>query len=100
MIRRPPRSTLSSSSAASDVYKRQSTVGRLALFRISSPSLAFVPESLITIGTLIFIYSSAAIKPLATSSQRVIPTKDINHHNFHPFVRKNQVHRVNHLLRI
>src|SRR5674536_219501 len=27
MIRRPPRSTLSSSSAASDVYKRQSPVG-------------------------------------------------------------------------
>src|SRR5664279_3537333 len=28
MIRRPPRSTLSSSSAASDVYKRQLTRGR------------------------------------------------------------------------
>src|SRR5674536_71534 len=27
MIRRPPRSTLSSSSAASDVYKRQETIG-------------------------------------------------------------------------
>src|SRR5664280_3850902 len=27
MIRRPPRSTLSSSSAASDVYKRQGSVG-------------------------------------------------------------------------
>src|SRR5674536_179820 len=30
MIRRPPRSTLSSSSAASDVYKRQSEVGAKA----------------------------------------------------------------------
>eukprot|EP00656_Telonema_subtile_P015710 TRINITY_DN18261_c0_g1_i5.p1 TRINITY_DN18261_c0_g1~~TRINITY_DN18261_c0_g1_i5.p1 ORF type:complete len:267 (+),score=58.12 TRINITY_DN18261_c0_g1_i5:81-881(+) len=29
MIRRPPRSTLSSSSAASDVYKRQDFIGRL-----------------------------------------------------------------------
>src|SRR5664280_1744005 len=29
MIRRPPRSTLSSSSAASDVYKRQTRKGRL-----------------------------------------------------------------------
>src|SRR5674536_405270 len=28
MIRRPPRSTLSSSSAASDVYKRQATIAR------------------------------------------------------------------------
>src|SRR5664280_3834900 len=28
MIRRPPRSTLSSSSAASDVYKRQATEGQ------------------------------------------------------------------------
>src|SRR5664279_4120250 len=31
MIRRPPRSTLSSSSAASDVYKRQIQPGALAL---------------------------------------------------------------------
>ena len=31
MIRRPPRSTLSSSSAASDVYKRQVAVGVYAL---------------------------------------------------------------------
>src|SRR5665648_93926 len=30
MIRRPPRSTLSSSSAASDVYKRQEAYGPLA----------------------------------------------------------------------
>eukprot|EP00658_Telonema_sp_P-2_P073717 TRINITY_DN6282_c0_g1_i4.p2 TRINITY_DN6282_c0_g1~~TRINITY_DN6282_c0_g1_i4.p2 ORF type:complete len:107 (-),score=28.19 TRINITY_DN6282_c0_g1_i4:278-598(-) len=29
MIRRPPRSTLSSSSAASDVYKRQGKINRL-----------------------------------------------------------------------
>src|SRR5664280_3795590 len=31
MIRRPPRSTLSSSSAASDVYKRQNHYGSIAL---------------------------------------------------------------------
>ena len=36
MIRRPPRSTLSSSSAASDVYKRQ--VQRIALNSSTSPS--------------------------------------------------------------
>ena len=34
MIRQPPRSTLSSSSAASDVYKRQ--VSRFAVFRIQN----------------------------------------------------------------
>src|SRR5664280_3736624 len=32
MIRRPPRSTLSSSSAASDVYKRQGPLGGVAQF--------------------------------------------------------------------
>src|SRR5674536_382838 len=32
MIRRPPRSTLSSSSAASDVYKRQEGVGDLSSY--------------------------------------------------------------------
>src|SRR5665648_125829 len=31
MIRRPPRATLSSSSAASDVYKRQVQIGRLPI---------------------------------------------------------------------
>ena len=33
MIRRPPRSTLSSSSAASDVYKRQILLGGLYVYR-------------------------------------------------------------------
>src|SRR5665648_418055 len=41
MIRRPPRSTLSSSSAASDVYKRQvfiTSIGTKIVFTISSAS--------------------------------------------------------------
>eukprot|EP00658_Telonema_sp_P-2_P037281 TRINITY_DN26824_c0_g1_i2.p1 TRINITY_DN26824_c0_g1~~TRINITY_DN26824_c0_g1_i2.p1 ORF type:complete len:176 (+),score=46.29 TRINITY_DN26824_c0_g1_i2:87-614(+) len=38
MIRRPPRSTLSSSSAASDVYKRQVLLALLALQRVSGQS--------------------------------------------------------------
>eukprot|EP00658_Telonema_sp_P-2_P028170 TRINITY_DN21634_c0_g1_i1.p1 TRINITY_DN21634_c0_g1~~TRINITY_DN21634_c0_g1_i1.p1 ORF type:complete len:108 (-),score=5.52 TRINITY_DN21634_c0_g1_i1:215-538(-) len=37
MIRRPPRSTLSSSSAASDVYKRQSFVCLLLLYVLLLP---------------------------------------------------------------
>src|SRR5674536_280779 len=44
MIRRPPRSTLSSSSAASDVYKRQTLLPNGVagpLYKIGSPSLLF-----------------------------------------------------------
>src|SRR5674536_101637 len=39
MIRRPPRSTLSSSSAASDVYKRQHLCAMTCWIRSCSPSL-------------------------------------------------------------
>eukprot|EP00656_Telonema_subtile_P008691 TRINITY_DN14058_c0_g1_i3.p1 TRINITY_DN14058_c0_g1~~TRINITY_DN14058_c0_g1_i3.p1 ORF type:complete len:124 (-),score=19.09 TRINITY_DN14058_c0_g1_i3:39-410(-) len=42
MIRRPPRSTLSSSSAASDVYKRQAQQSRLC----GRPSFSSVGEQL------------------------------------------------------
>ena len=42
MIRRPPRSTLSSSSAASDVYKRQASKGEADF-----PASIFVPELLL-----------------------------------------------------
>eukprot|EP00826_Nyctotherus_ovalis_P003257 TRINITY_DN1065_c0_g2_i1.p1 TRINITY_DN1065_c0_g2~~TRINITY_DN1065_c0_g2_i1.p1 ORF type:complete len:100 (+),score=31.29 TRINITY_DN1065_c0_g2_i1:24-302(+) len=35
MIRRPPRSTLDRSSAASDVYKRQISIGEPLLFHLS-----------------------------------------------------------------
>src|SRR5665648_1355 len=37
MIRRPPRSTLSSSSAASDVYKRQVELRELLIIQAESP---------------------------------------------------------------
>src|SRR5665648_1300593 len=40
MIRRPPRSTLSSSSAASDVYKRQVAVVRLVVDHHDVPLVA------------------------------------------------------------
>src|SRR5665648_908661 len=43
MIRRPPRSTLSSSSAASDVYKRQELIG-LAPYEIASLGIGYAPE--------------------------------------------------------
>eukprot|EP00658_Telonema_sp_P-2_P020856 TRINITY_DN18269_c0_g1_i3.p2 TRINITY_DN18269_c0_g1~~TRINITY_DN18269_c0_g1_i3.p2 ORF type:complete len:100 (-),score=28.73 TRINITY_DN18269_c0_g1_i3:139-438(-) len=40
MIRRPPRSTLSSSSAASDVYKRQDVGGADDLLGVNSAGVA------------------------------------------------------------
>src|SRR5665648_1269220 len=43
MIRRPPRSTLSSSSAASDVYKRQA-LAKLCLLPKSSPHDILIME--------------------------------------------------------
>src|SRR5664280_2552499 len=57
MIRRPPRSTLSSSSAASDVYKRQvhtGASGPAVVTPVRSAGLASVPlisESAVVLGT-------------------------------------------------
>src|SRR5664280_2833615 len=48
MIRRPPRSTLSSSSAASDVYKRQN-ITRAQYFSLDTKGSSFI-ESLIRYG--------------------------------------------------
>eukprot|EP00658_Telonema_sp_P-2_P084808 TRINITY_DN9517_c0_g1_i3.p1 TRINITY_DN9517_c0_g1~~TRINITY_DN9517_c0_g1_i3.p1 ORF type:complete len:102 (+),score=16.77 TRINITY_DN9517_c0_g1_i3:99-404(+) len=42
MIRRPPRSTLSSSSAASDVYKRQESSTSTILYRTGRPTGTFL----------------------------------------------------------
>src|SRR5665648_758783 len=44
MIRRPPRSTLSSSSAASDVYKRQITGGAVAVVWL------WIPLTILVVG--------------------------------------------------
>src|SRR5664279_6188808 len=57
MIRRPPRSTLSSSSAASDVYKRQTQSGAFAFFlggeeRFEDPRLGFVVHARARVGHL------------------------------------------------
>src|SRR5665648_1256396 len=52
MIRRPPRSTLSSSSAASDVYKRQISGAELSFFLFSdlSDSLRrYAPDTVIVL---------------------------------------------------
>ena len=76
MIRRPPRSTLSSSSAASDVYKRQEA-GPAVLAMIAMPftysisngiALAFVSYAAIKICTGKFNETSPAIWVIAALS--------------------------------
>src|SRR5665648_1254555 len=42
MIRRPPRSTLSSSSAASDVYKRQAILFESGFYKMMDKTIAVV----------------------------------------------------------
>ena len=63
MIRRPPRSTLDRSSAASDVYKRQAEVQRRAM------QLATVLEPLliVTMGLVVMLIVLAVICLLYTS---------------------------------
>src|SRR5664279_3548486 len=45
MIRRPPRSTLSSSSAASDVYKRQILATNVAETSLTVPGIRYVIDA-------------------------------------------------------
>eukprot|EP00656_Telonema_subtile_P000495 TRINITY_DN10231_c0_g1_i3.p1 TRINITY_DN10231_c0_g1~~TRINITY_DN10231_c0_g1_i3.p1 ORF type:complete len:267 (+),score=51.61 TRINITY_DN10231_c0_g1_i3:82-882(+) len=49
MIRRPPRSTLSSSSAASDVYKRQIRTRPFALTPTATANMSALPETMIAL---------------------------------------------------
>src|SRR5664279_424762 len=51
MIRRPPRSTLSSSSAASDVYKRQIKDGDIYILEVNPRASRTVPFVAKTVGT-------------------------------------------------
>src|SRR5665648_446263 len=48
MIRRPPRSTLSSSSAASDVYKRQPFIADIPRIDGQSPNLILIKNQFIS----------------------------------------------------
>ena len=66
----PPRAGPPRASSA-----RRRGSGGAASARILRPSSAFVPSRRTTIGSSIFICSSAARIPRATSSQRVIPPK-------------------------
>eukprot|EP00658_Telonema_sp_P-2_P024213 TRINITY_DN19723_c0_g1_i1.p1 TRINITY_DN19723_c0_g1~~TRINITY_DN19723_c0_g1_i1.p1 ORF type:complete len:105 (-),score=30.92 TRINITY_DN19723_c0_g1_i1:332-646(-) len=68
MIRRPPRSTLSSSSAASDVYKRQVVEGETE----PASSVSLTPTSKRFIAT--FADEGAALHARALLSGRVIGT--------------------------
>src|SRR5664280_5623 len=73
MIRRPPRSTLSSSSAASDVYKRESLYPSLACLK-RLPSYMYPNEAKYFIKsvpptTLMFAFSEGANALSFTSNQ-------------------------------
>eukprot|EP00656_Telonema_subtile_P031850 TRINITY_DN3488_c0_g1_i2.p1 TRINITY_DN3488_c0_g1~~TRINITY_DN3488_c0_g1_i2.p1 ORF type:complete len:345 (+),score=74.48 TRINITY_DN3488_c0_g1_i2:100-1134(+) len=65
MIRRPPRSTLSSSSAASDVYKRQVSTQSTGVF--PTPTMAGIPLSLLLLCAL----ASATTVPIVTLNNGV-----------------------------
>src|SRR5674536_249962 len=55
MIRRPPRSTLSSSSAASDVYKRQLSGLAINQFRLYAPEVLDSFRKLAETGMVAFL---------------------------------------------
>src|SRR5678809_1075352 len=64
MIRRPPRSTLDRSSAASDVYKRQLLVG--FAFKVSAvPFHMWTPDAYQGAPTLVTGFMSTAVKAAA-----------------------------------
>src|SRR5664279_1847566 len=69
MIRRPPRSTLSSSSAASDVYKRDVEALTVVAFARALPMFfVFVMESSFTRYTVYTVYTD--LDTLATQMPR------------------------------
>eukprot|EP00658_Telonema_sp_P-2_P078145 TRINITY_DN7246_c0_g1_i1.p1 TRINITY_DN7246_c0_g1~~TRINITY_DN7246_c0_g1_i1.p1 ORF type:complete len:110 (+),score=25.17 TRINITY_DN7246_c0_g1_i1:41-370(+) len=77
MIRRPPRSTLSSSSAASDVYKRQ-TIGRVVVPAVMDDELALGPDQLVIFhhflnwkGSLRQLYTHTLMQPHNIASTTV-----------------------------
>src|SRR3954468_22528916 len=64
--------------AASSIVAAVCTLGRLASARICRPSTSFVPSSRTTNGTCGSSCLNASMRPLATSSQRVMPPKMLN----------------------
>ena len=54
------------------------TLGRSASASSARPSLSLVPSRRTTNGTVGLIWANASIRPLATSSQRVMPPKMLN----------------------
>src|SRR5665648_1282886 len=68
MIRRPPRSTLSSSSAASDVYKRQAAPYHLAVGICGVPHLLTEKSAAVAAYQLRGKYAASAVNPAESLS--------------------------------
>ena len=64
--------------AAPSIVASACTLGRFASASRRRPSSSLVPSSRTTNGTSGLIWSNASIRPLATSSQRVMPPKMLN----------------------
>src|SRR5215217_752125 len=64
--------------AASSIVAAVATFGSCASASSLRPSTSFVPSSRTTNGTVGLTTSNASIRPLATSSQRVMPPKMLN----------------------
>ena len=77
MIRRPPRSTLSSSSAASDVYKRQTSVPvkekpNFRIFRRLAPNMTGIPRKKVNSAATVREVP-ARIPPIMVEPERDVP---------------------------
>src|SRR3954447_3094204 len=72
------RASSTTFSAASFIVDAGTTLGRFAAGPIRRPAASFVPSSRTTKGTCGSSWRNASTRPLATSSQRVIPPKMLN----------------------
>ena len=95
-----PAASATTFSAASFIVRAAYTLGSAASCRSSRPSTSLVPSRRTTNGTVGSISSNAAIRPLATSSQRVMPPKMLNSTALTASLARISSHRLLDLLRV